>query len=259
MVRKSRPIYLTVIDSAPFRLTLAELSVNLLQTKSAKLHLKLERQSNFTGPVKLSVIGLLDNVISSDSTITTGHNQAVISLRGINFVARELFPVVPANGRYTISVSGSATIDNQPVTQSSTVIVLAIDEVPFTLTATPVIQSFVLPIKGESQPEQIEGLEEVEQITTQTKPVGTAIIEISATRQGNFTGTIDLSPVNFPDGLRSVSNVDIRDQEDKASLTFSAYSQLETKTYKVKISGHSMVNGQPFIQESPEITIKIIR
>ena len=56
MVRKSRPIYLTVIDTAPFRLTLAELSVNLLQTKSAKLHLKLERQSNFTGPVKLSVI-----------------------------------------------------------------------------------------------------------------------------------------------------------------------------------------------------------
>ena len=116
----------------------------------------------------------------------------------------------------------------------------------------------MLPIKDESQPEQIEGLEEVEQITTQTEPVGTAIIEISATRQGNFTGTIDLSPVNFPDGL-SVSNVDIQDQEDKASLTFSAYSQLETKTYKVKISGHAMVNGQPFIQESPEITIKIIR
>ena len=258
MVRKSGPIYLTVIDTAPFRLTLAELSVNLLQTKSANLHLKLERQSNFTGPVKLSVIGLPTNVISSDPTITSGHNQAVISLRGINFVARELFPVVPAKGRYTISVSGSTTIDNQPVTQSSTVIVLAIDEAPFTLTATPVIQSFVLPIKDESQPEQIEGLEEVEQITTQTEPVGTAIIEISATRQGNFTGTIDLSPVNFPDGL-SVSNVDIQDQEDKASLTFSAYSQLETKTYKVKISGHAMVNGQPFIQESPEITIKIIR
>ena len=101
-------------------------------------------------------------MISSDSTITTGHNQAVILLRGINFVARKLFPVVPANGRYTISVSGSATIDNQPVTQSSTVIVLAIDEAPFTLTAIPVIQSFVLPIKDESQPEQIEGLEEVE-------------------------------------------------------------------------------------------------
>ena len=197
-------------------------------------------------------------MISSDSTITTGHNQAVILLRGINFVARKLFPVVPVNGRYTISVSGSATIDNQPVTQSSTVIVLAIDEAPFTLTATPVIQSFVLPIKDESQPEQIEGLEEVEQVTTQTEPVGTVIIEISATRQGNFTGTIDLSSVNFPDGL-SVSNVDIQDQEDKASLTFSAYSQLETKTYKVKISGHAMVNGQPFIQESPEITIKIIR
>ena len=56
-----------------------------------------------------------------------------------------------------------------------------------------------------------------------------------------------------------MSDADIQDQEDKVSLTFSAYSQLETKTYKVKISGHAMVNGQPFTQESPEITIKIIR
>ena len=253
--RKSVPIYLTVIDTSPFRLTLAELSVNLLQTKSTQLHVRLERQPDFTGPVKLSVVGLPANLIPSNPTITADKNQAVISLQGINFVARELFPVVPTIGRYTISVNGSATIDNQPVVQSTTVIALTVDEAPFTLTATPVIQSFVLPTaNNKDNTDQTEKHIEVQKNNEKSKPVGTAVIEISATRQGNFTGSINLSPINFPDGL-TVSDLDIGDQKEKVS----AYSQLETKTYKVKIAGQATVNGRSFVQESPEITIKIIR
>ena len=90
-----------------------------------------------------------------------------------------------------------------------------------------------------------------------TEQIENAEIIIDVVRQGGFTDKIDLFPIGFPEGLGGTLP-SIPPRETRSKITLTATKKIKLGTYDIKLLGKTAVNNQPFEQETPKITIKII-
>ena len=180
--------------------------------------------------------------------------------------------MLPPVGTQHIAVTGSATINNEPVVQTTPAIPLTIIEAPFVVTVTPLRQSIILPAASPIT-ESPEGSHTTssEQPTASVSEAGDtitenstkevteeAILTVNVSRQGGFTDKIDIVPIDLPAGL-TVSEVSIPEHETEAKMTLTASDTLKADTFNIKFIGSGMINGQQFDQESPIVAVKIVR
>jgi hypothetical protein len=248
------PIHLTVMDAPPFRLEIVQVNAIVMQSKSTTLNVRAIRDAGFVGPIALSVMGLPPRVSASQPTIPEGQTQATITINAGSFVGRELTPALSPVLTQDIVVNGSATVNNEPVTQSTTAFSLSITEVPFVLAVEPVRFSLVLPASPVASTNQ-EGTEN----TTEPQTVE-AIITIKATRQGGFTDKIQLTPTPLPEkGPRlSAKSITIPDHKTEVKVTLIADAGMKPGTHTFSFTGEATINGRKFDVKSPSITAKII-
>ena len=265
------PIFLTVMEAPQFSLEVAEVGLSIVQSREAPLHITANRKQGFIGPIELSVVGLPENSEAAEAILGEGETEATITVKAGSFFRRELFSVLPPAGTQHIAVTGSATINNEPVVQTTPALPLTIIEAPFVVTVTPLRQSIMLPAASPvtespegsyissgqpiaSAPEAGDTITEnsTEEVTEE------AILTVTVSRQGGFTDKIDVVPVDLPAGF-TVSEVSIPEHETEAKMTLTASGTLVADTYDIKFTGSGMINGQQFDQESPTVAVKIVR
>ena len=265
------PIFLTVMEAPQFSLEVAEVGLSIVQSREAPLHITANRKQGFIGPIELLVVGLPENSEADEAILGEGETEATITVKAGSFFRRELFSVLPPAGTQHIAVTGSATINNEPVVQTTPALPLTIIEAPFVVTVTPLRQSIMLPAASPvtespegsyissgqpiaSAPEAGDAITEnsTEEVTEE------AILTVTVSRQGGFTDKIDVVPVDLPAGF-TVSEVSIPEHETEAKMTLTASGTLVADTYDIKFTGSGMINGQQFDQESPTVVVKIVR
>ncbi len=265
------PIFLTVMKAPQFVLEVAEVGLSIVQSREAPLHITANRKQGFIGPIELSVVGLPENSEASESILAEGETEAEVTIKAGSFFRRELFSVLPPAGTQHIAVTGSATINNEPVIHTTPALPLTIIEAPFVVTVTPLRQSIILPaaspvsLSPEGSHASSEHLtprvsEADDTITeTSTKEVTEqAILTVTVSRQGGFTDKIDVVPIDLPAGF-TVSEVSIPEHETEVKMILAASDTLKADTYDIKFTGNGMINGEQFEQESPTVAVKIVR
>ena len=265
------PIFLTVMEAPQFVLEVAEVGLSIVQSREAPLHITANRKQGFIGPIELSVVGLPESSEASEAILAEGETEATITVKAGSFFRRELFSVLPPVGTQHIAVTGSATINNEPVVQTAPAIPLTIVEAPFVVTVTPLRQSIILPAASPVTEPPEGSYTSSEQPTASVSEAGDtiaenstkevmeqAILTVNVSRQGGFTDKIDIVPIDLPAGF-TVSEVSIPEHETEAKMTLTASDTLEAATYDIKFTGSGVINGQQFDQESPIVAVKIVR
>ena len=268
--RMAAPMLLTVMEAPEFTLVLAEISASVAHNKTVNLHVTANRRDDFTGPIRLSVVGLPPRVTAAAVNIAAGKNEAVLSVRAGSFERREQFSVVPVPGINYISVVGTASVDRESVSQSTPAIPLTILEAPFIVTVEPLRFSIVFPAtvaaNGDATPVPqgdtvaIAGNPNADTEKTDSEaPALTkeAILTLTIVRQGGFTDEVTLTPINVPEGF-TTETVTIPVNETEVKVPLKAIGSLEDKTYQFRFRGSATINGKPFVQDSPVLNAKII-
>lgn len=269
-----KEILLTVMEAPPYTLEVADIDISVVHNKSSTFHVIVNRQNGFNGPIGLDVQGVPARITGGKATIPAGKNSAMISLRAGTVERREQFSVVPTPGTSYISVSGTATVNREQVTEASPAIPLTIVEAPFIVTIEPLRFSIVFPkppIEDEPTPtaESSETVAVDANLSTRetsdsetnekAEPIyKSATLTMSILRRGSFTDVVTITPILVPDGI-TVSEVTIPMNETDVEVELEALSSLEAKTYQVKFRGTALINGTTFVQESPIINVKIIQ
>ena len=273
------PILLTVMDAPEFTLTLAEIGLNAVHNKTVDLHVTASRRDDFVGPIALSVSGLPnrvsalpDPVSEKPVAIAEGKTEATITVKAGTFERREEFSVLPTPGTNYISVTGTATVNGEPVKQSTPAIPLTIAEAPFIVTVEPLRFSIVFPATGTSAKSDPTAGSEVETVAlarksnvavdTETaknddRQTKEAILTLTIVRQGGFTDEVTLTPTDVPEGFTTEA-VTIPANETEAKVPLKALNSLTPETYEFKFRGSVMINDKPFVQDSPPVKVKII-
>lgn len=265
------PIFLTVMEAPHFALEVAEVGLSIVQSREVPLHITANRKQGFIGPIELSVVGLPERSEASEAILAEGETETTITVKAGSFFRRELFSVLPPAGTQHIAVTGSATINNEPVVQTTPAIPLTIIEAPFVVTVTPLRQSIILPAASPvtespegshtSSEQPTASVSEADDTVTENsakEATEEAILTVTVSRQGGFTDKIDVVPIDLPAGF-TVSEVSIPEHETEANMTLTASDTLEADTYNIKFTGSGMINGQQFDQESPTVAVKIVR
>lgn len=269
-----KEILLTVMEAPPYTLEVADIDISVVHNKSSTFHVIANRQNGFNGPIGLDVQGVPARVTGGKATIPAGKNSAMISLRAGTFERREQFSVVPTPGTSYISVSGTATVNREQVTEASPAIPLTILEAPFIVTIEPLRFSIVFP-KPQIEDEPTPTAKNSETVATDANPSTretsdsatnekaepinkSATLTMSILRRGSFTDVVTITPILVPEGI-TVAEVTIPINETDVEVELEALSSLEAKTYQVKFRGTAIINGTTFVQESPIINVKIIR
>lgn len=266
------PMLLTVMEAPEFTLTLAEISTSVIHNKTVNLHVTANRRDDFTGPITLTVAGLPPRVTAKPVNIAEGKNEAVLSVRAGSFERREQFSVVPVPGINYISVFGTAKVDTETVSQSTTAIPLTILEAPFIVTVEPLRFSIVFPATGAASADATAvpqggtvaiaanpNADTEPSLAAETDPPATkeAILTLTIVRQGGFTDEVTLTPLDLPDGF-TTETVTIPVNETEVKVPLTVLGSLEDKTYQFKFRGAATINGKPFVQDSPILNAKII-
>ncbi len=267
--RAAAPMLLTVMEAPEFTLTLADISASVAHNKTVNLHVTANRRDDFTGPIRLSVVGLPPRVTAAPVNVAANKNEAVLSIRAGSFERREQFSVVPPPGINYISVVGTASVDRETVSQSTPAIPLTILEAPFIVTVEPLRFSIVFPatVAANSDANTTPQTDTVAIAANPTAETETAESEVPATkeailtltvvRQGGFTDVVTLTPIDLPEGFTTeVVTIPVNETEVKVPLT--VLGSLEDKTYQFKFRGSATINGKPFVQDSPVLNAKII-
>ena len=270
------PMLLTVMEAPEFTLTLAEISASVAHNKTVNLHVTANRRDDFTGPIRLSVVGLPPRVTATPVNVAPGKDEAVLSIRAGSFERREQFSVVPPPGINYISVVGTATVDRETVSQSTPAIPLTILEAPFIVTVEPLRFSIVFPAtvaanadanlkkhpsKNTAQADTVaiaaNPNADTETTESETPVTKEAMLTLTVVRQGGFTDVVTLTPLNLPEGF-TTETVTIPVNETEVKVPLKAIGSLEDKTYQFKFRGSATINGKPFVQDSPVLNAKII-
>ncbi len=256
-------ILLTVMDTAEFSLTLAEISLSAVHNKAVNVHVTASRRSNFAGAISLSVLGLPARVSAAPLTIAEGETEAMLSIKAGSFERREQFSVLPIPGTSYISVSGTATVNGETVKQTTPAIPLTIVEAPFIVIVEPLRFSIVF--RSTAAPEEktapIANTIPVASKTLEKEDVPTtkeAILTLSVVRQGGFTDEVTLTPLDLPEGI-TTSETTLPANETEIQVPLQAVSSLKSDTYQFKFQGAAMINGVRFQQDSPVLSVKIIQ
>ena len=260
------------MEAPEFTLTLAEISTSVTHNKTVNLHVTANRRDDFTGPITLTVVGLPPRVTAAPVNIAEGKNEAVLSVRAGSFERREQFSVVPVPGINYISVFGTAKVDTETVSQSTSAIPLTILEAPFIVTVEPLRFSIVFPatvpakadatavpqggtvaIAANPTADTESSLGE----ETETPATKEAILTLTIVRQGGFTDEVTLTPLDLPEGFTTEA-VKIPVNETEVKVPLKVLGSLEDKTYQFKFRGSATINGKAFVQDSPILNAKII-
>ena len=274
--RTAAPMLLTVMEAPEFTLTLAEISASVAHNKTVNLHVAANRRDDFTGPIRLSVVGLPPRVTAAAVNIAAGKNEAVLSVRAGSFERREQFSVVPPPGINYISVVGTASVDRETVSQSTSAIPLTILEAPFIVTVEPLRFSIVFPAtvaanddanlkkhpsKNTTQTDTVaiaaNPTADTETTESETPVTKEAILTLTVVRQGGFTDVVTLTPINVPEGF-TTETVTIPVNETEVKVPLKVISSLEDNTYQFRFRGSATINGKAFVQDSPVLNAKII-
>ena len=251
------PVLLTVMEAPQFTLTLAEIGLSVVHNKSVNLHVTANRRGGFVGPVALSVVGLPNRVTAAPVTIAEGETEATLSIKAGSFERREQFSVVPTPGTNYISVTGTATINSVPVKQSTPAIPLTIVEAPFIVTVEPLRFSIVFPKTGEGDVLAIAAKEEIGGPASEVGETKEAMLTLAVVRQGGFTDAVTLTPMDLPAGI-TTSVATIPANETEVEVPLQALASLKPDTYTFTFRGTATINGKPFVQDSPLLSVKII-
>ena len=249
------PIFLTVMKAPQFVLEVAEVGISIVQSREAPLHITANRKQGFIGPIELSVVGLPERSEATEVTLAKGETEATVTIKAGSFFRRELFSVLPPVGTQHIAVTGSATINNEPVIHSTPALPLTIIEAPFVVTVTPVRQSIILPAASPVTNSPEGSYTSSEHLTTRVSEAGDtitedstkevteqAILTVNVSRQGGFTDKIDIVPIDLPAGF-TISEVSIPEHETEVKMTLTAFDTLKADTYEIKFTGSGMING----------------
>ena len=267
--RTAPPMLLTVMEAPEFTLTLAEISASVAHNKTVNLHVTANRRDDFTGPIRLSVVGLPPRVTAAAVNIAAGKNEAVLSVRAGSFERREQFSVVPPPGINYISVVGTASVDRETVSQSTPAIPLTILEAPFIVTVEPLRFSIVFPATVAADADANSNAQtdtvaiaanptaDTETTESETPLTKEAMLTLTVVRQGGFTDVVTLTPINVPEGF-TTETVTIPVNETEVKVPLKAIGSLEDKTYQFRFRGSATINGKPFVQDSPILNAKII-
>ena len=265
--RTAAPMLLTVMEAPEFTLVLAEISASVAHNKIVNLHVTANRRDDFTGPIRLSVVGLPPRVTAAAVNIAPGKNEAVLSVRAGSFERREQFSVVPPPGINYISVVGTASVDRETVSQSTPAIPLTILEAPFIVTVEPLRFSIVFPAtvttNADANPQTdtvaiaANPTADTETTESETPVTKEAILTLTVVRQGGFTDVVTLTPINVPEGF-TTETVTIPVNETEVKVPLKAIGSLEDKTYQFRFRGSATINGKAFVQDSPVLNAKII-
>ncbi len=264
--RKAQPdaMLLTVMEAPQFLLEVAQVSFSVMQTRSVTLRVTATRREGFARLIALSVVGLPPRATASGATIPEGQNEATLTIDAGSFAGRELIPVLPPVGTQYIVVNGTATVNNESVTQSASALPLTITEAPFVLSITPVRLSILLPASpvrlteaAQSEPVVASKGNDTPTENVPEKKAEEAMITLNVTRQGGFTDKVDIVPVDLPEGFRA-AKASIPDHETEAKITLMVAHNTKPDTYNIKFTGRATINGQQVEQDSPTIAIKII-
>ena len=275
-------ILLTVMDTPPFTLTFADVDLRVVHNKSTSFHVIANRRDGFNGPIALSMQGIPPRITGGKATIPAGQNSAVISLRAGTVERREQFSVVPTPGTAYVSVSGTANVNRENVTEAAPVIPLNVVAAPYIVTVEPLRFSIVFPAtetegepasaaktdsettgEGETvavaNPAPAAAAAENAESPPKSEPITkSATLTVSVVRQGGFTDVVTITPIGIPEGI-TVSPVTIPVNGMDVKFPLAALSSLEPKTYQVRFRASAIINGKPFEQDSPAINVKIIR
>lgn len=268
------PILLTVMDAPEFTLTLAEIGLSAVHNKTVDLHVTANRRDDFVGPIALSVSGLPnrvsalpDPVSAKPVAIAEGETEATITVKAGTFERREEFSVLPVPGTNYISVTGTATVNGEPVKQSTPAIPLTIVEAPFIVTVEPLRFSIVFPATAKSDTTALSDsgtvaiaanpTADAEATETENPITKEATLTLTIVRQGGFTDEITLTPMDLPEGFTTeAATIPVNETEVKIPL--QALSSLMPETYEFKFRGAATINNKPFVQDSPTLKVKII-
>lgn len=269
------PILLTVMDAPEFTLTLAEIGLSAVHNKSVDLHVTAKRRDDFVGAIALSVSGLPnrvsalpDPVSKKPVVIAEGETEATISVKAGTFERREEFSVLPITGTSYISVTGTATVNGEPVKQSTPAIPLTVVEAPFIVTVEPLRFSIVFPATAKDDAAALSDSGGTVAIaanpiadteTTESEPPLTkeAMLTLTIVRQGGFTDEVTLTPVDLPEGFTTEAAV-IPADETEVNVPLKALASLKADTYQFRFHGSATVNDKTFEQNSPILNVKII-
>ena len=252
------PILLTVMEAPQFTLTLAEIGLSVVHNKSVNLHVTANRRGGFVGQVALSVVGLPNRVTAAPVTIAEGETEATLLIKAGSFERREQFSVVPTPGTNYISVTGTATINSVPVKQSTPAIPLTIVEAPFIVTVEPLRFSIVFPRTDEGDAiAAIAAKEETGESASEVGETKEAMLTLAVVRQGGFTDAVTLTPMDLPAGI-TTSVATIPANETEVEVPLQALASLKPDTYTFTFRGTATINGKPFVQDSPLLSVKII-
>lgn len=256
------PILLTVMEAPEFTLTVAEIGLRVIHNKKVDLHVSAKRRADFVGPIALSVAGLPNRVSAVPVTIAAGQTEAKLSIKAGTFERREEFSVLPVPGTSYISVTGTATVNSDPVKQSTAAIPLTIVEAPFIVTVEPLRFSIVFPAAA-AQSDVTDATVAIAANpnpteTTETAETKEATLTLTIVRQGGFTDEVTLTPMEVPEGF-TTETVTIPVNETEVKVPLKAVGSLDAATYEFKFRGTATINNSPFQQDSPPVKVKIIR
>lgn len=266
-----KEILLTVMKAPPFTLEVADIDINVVHNKTTNFHVIAHRREGFNDAIALNVAGIPGRVSGGKATIAAGKNSAMISLRAGTVERREQFSVVPIPGTSYISVTGTANINREAYTEATPAIPITIHEAPFIVTIEPLRFSIVFP-KSKTADEPVAAVEGDGAVVPVSNPSPTenteaekvdpikkiATLTMSIVRRGSFTDIVTITPILLPEGI-TVPEATIPMNENDVEVNLEAISTLEAKTYQVKFRGTAVINGTPFVQESPIINVKIIK
>ena len=269
------PILLTVMDAPEFTLTLAEIGLSAVHNKSVDLHVTAKRRDDFVGAITLSVSGLPnrvsvlpDPVSKKPVTIAEGETEATLLVKAGTFERREEFSVLPVTGTSYISVTGTATVNGEPVKQSTPAIPLTIVEAPFIVTVEPLRFSIVFPATTKDEAAALSDsggtvaiaanpTADAEPTESEMPLTKEAILTLTIVRQGGFTDEVTLTPVDVPEGFTTEAAV-IPTDETEVKVPLKALASLKADTYQFRFHGSATVNDKTFEQNSPILNVKII-
>lgn len=283
--RLSSPILLTALPRPPFRLEMAEPSLSALQDQNAAANIIAVRSDGFTAPIALSIVGLPALSTQVAPAIGQGADRSTVTIRAWNINGRTDDRTVPAAGEQYVTVRGTAAVNGIAYTQTTPAVRLQVLEAPFVVRVQPVRQSFVV---SEAQPEEEEtadvptadgeeeaaetpeteanGAEEAaeangaEEAAEEPETPETVDAELTLTlvRRGGFTGAVDISAVNLPEGL-TADPVRAADGASEVKVKVKAARTMKAGDYRFHFIGKATINGRPFQQITSTVTAKIIR
>lgn len=229
--------FVTVLDAVPFTIEVATRSLTMDQGQSGIIEAVAHRRAGFAGEIKVSAEGfsagrdpISKNFEVQEVTLTSGQTRASLRL-----TAR----LNAETGTRAVVLKGESKWRDHTVTQFSTPLPVAVQQVPFALSATLKRLSITaLPASSASAARE-------------------ALFALRAERRGGFTNEIELKLDGLPEGITAeISNVSAGAAETPVKLVASENAK-PAKDLALVISASAWFRDRIYRQQITDVKLTV--